>query len=85
MMNSSDSNMAANAICHEAHMAGYEIQCAAAQYSRPSTIMRPKVFIDGKEWCALYGSDLQEGVAGFGKSPADAMIDFDKNWHQKLA
>ena len=34
---------------------------------------------------ALYGSNLQEGVAGFGDSPADAMWDFDRNWSTKIA
>ena len=31
-------------------------------------------------WCALYGDNLQDGVAGFGRSPEEAMADFDKNW-----
>jgi hypothetical protein len=33
----------------------------------------------------LYGDNLQDGVGGFGDSPAEAMADFDKNWHAKLA
>ena len=60
--------------------AGY----AAGQYERPCVLFRPKLTIDGDMWCALYGEDLQEGVAGFGKSPADAMWDFDRNWETKL-
>ena len=28
---------------------------------------------DGDQWCALYGENLQEGVAGFGRTPAEAM------------
>lgn len=27
---------------------------------------------------------LQDGVAGFGDSPADAVWDFDRNWGAKL-
>ena len=46
--------------------------------------MKPTLKIDGNEWCALYGENIQDGVAGFGKSPALAMIDFDKNWTEKL-
>ena len=35
---------------------------------------------DGDQWCALYGENLQEGVAGFGRTPAEAMADFDQAW-----
>jgi hypothetical protein len=42
------------------------------------------VFIDGDKWCALYGENLQDGVAGFGDSPALAMADFNKNWSAKI-
>lgn len=51
---------------------------------RPSAIFRPSIGLDGNKWCALYGPNLQEGVAGFGDSPADAMADFDKNWNVKI-
>lgn len=30
---------------------------------------------DGNQWCALYGEDLQTGIAGFGNTPFLAMID----------
>ena len=46
--------------------------------------MRPKIFIDGNQWCALYGDNLHEGVAGFGDSPAKAMWDFDRAWNKDL-
>ena len=72
------------AICHSARMAGESMQQAAAGYGTPSAIYRPRLSVDGDQWCALYGDDLQSGVAGFGKSPADAMWDFDLNWHAKL-
>ncbi len=51
----------------------------------PSRVYRPKLFIDGDQWCALYGDDLQAGVAGFGNTPALAMEDFDKNWNSQVA
>ena len=47
----------------------------------PYVLMRPKVYLDGDKWCALYGDNLQEGVAGFGDSPAKACVDFDTNWN----
>lgn len=85
-MNLSDEyqSMAANAICHAASMAGEEARVSAAQYGRPSVVWKPKLFIDGAKWCALYGENIQEGVAGFGDSPAEAMWDFDNAWSRKL-
>lgn len=54
------------------------------QQMRPSTLYKPRVYPDGNMWCALYGINIQEGVAGFGESPALAMEDFDANWHKKM-
>ena len=76
--------IAAEAICHEARMAGAAIQAAAGAHDRPSAVYRPDLMRDGNQWCALYGADLQVGVAGFGDSPAAAMWDFDCNWVAKL-
>lgn len=53
---------------------------AAVMAAAPSTHFRPRVFPDGNRWCALYGEDLQNGVAGFGKTPEGAIADFDHNW-----
>lgn len=60
------------------------LHCAIAEYKRPSVLWRPKIFIDGNQWCALYGNNLQDGVAGFGDSPAKAMWDFDRTWQKNL-
>jgi len=84
MLNDQDSNMAANAICHSASMAQESIREAAFELMRPSAVFRPRLSIDGNKWCALFGENLQDGVAGFGKSPADAMWDFDKSWNTKI-
>lgn len=35
-----------------------------------------KIYKDGNEWCCLLGSNIQEGITGFGKSPFLAMVDF---------
>lgn len=51
---------------------------------RPSVEYRPEIYLDGNKWCALYGVNLQEGVAGFGDSPAEAMSEFDRNWTAKV-
>jgi len=50
----------------------------------PSVIYKPKIYIDGNEWCTLYGENLQDGVCGFGKSPELAMNNFDKAWIIKI-
>ena len=50
---------------------------------RPSTIYKPHLSIDGDQWCALYGDNLHDGVAGFGKSPALAFADFDRAWSEQ--
>ena len=39
-----------------------------------------KVSQDGNQVCALYGKDLQEGVAGFGDTLGEALLDFSKDW-----
>ena len=58
---------------------------AALEGMRPSVLYRPGLSIDGNQWCAMYGENLQDGVTGFGDSPAAAMLDFDANWNQSLA
>lgn len=68
--------VASNILADEAITAGIKMS--------PHYLYRPRLSIDGNQWCALYGEDLQDGVAGFGDSPAKAMADFDKNWQQDL-
>ena len=84
MLNDDYQSMAANAIVNAAQQAGYEWQVTAQCYTQPSVVWKPKLSIDGDQWCALYGDDLQSGVAGFGDSPHEAMLDFDKEWCRKL-
>lgn len=71
-------------ISHYFEMAMYRAQEAISNYDLPSAIYRPKLFPDGNHWIALYGEDLQSGVVGTGKSPAEAIFDFDRAWHEKL-
>ncbi len=61
-----------------------EIYTISIEHQRPSVLFRPKLTIDGSQWCALYGDNLQDGVAGFGDSPAKATQDFDNNWNKSL-
>ena len=56
----------------------------ALSESKPSQRYRPRLLRDGNQWCALYGENLQEGVAGFGDSPGAAYWDFDRAWWEKI-
>lgn len=47
-------------------------------------IFGAKLSIDGDQYCWLVGDNLQDGVAGFGKSPYLAALDFNKNFHREL-
>ncbi len=83
-MNDTYQQMAANAICHAASMAGENVRIVVAEYARPCVVWKPKLYVEGNQWCALLGDNLQDGVSGFGDSPAEAMWDFDKQWFAKL-
>lgn len=58
---------------------------AAQEAQRPSVLYRPALSMDGDQWCALYGDNLQEGVCGFGETPAAAMEAFDNEWRTAQA
>lgn len=73
-----------NDISNDAYIARMAIVEAAAFIAAAHTRMRPRVFLDGAAWCALYGDNLQEGVAGFGNSPELACADFDQQWGRRL-
>ena len=84
ILNDEYQSMAANAICHAANMSQAAVESALGHYTTPSAVWKPRLSMDGNKWCALYGEDLQSGIAGFGDSPAEAMWDFDKAWYAKL-
>lgn len=69
---------------HYVEQAYREIQNAGFEMQRPSAVYRPALKIDGDQWCALYGDNLQDGVCGFGSSPSIAMRAFDVAWFLKL-
>lgn len=93
-LSNGDIGQAVEAVLREANFSHYveraavtiteeAVRVADAQ-AAPSAVYRPALSIDGNQWCALYGANLQDGVAGFGDSPSDAMRDFDNNWRAKL-
>ena len=87
-----DVGAAVESACRQAFgNADHQITCVAQEYAaaayeqqRPCVLFKPALSIDGDQWCALYGSNLQDGGAGFGDSPEKAMADFDKNWNENL-
>lgn len=76
----SDTSVLDNAYHQERVLTQAIAQDAERERLRPCVIYRPALAIDGDQWFALYGANLQDGVAGFGSSPAAAMLDFDKHW-----
>ena len=53
---------------------------AIADRMAPHVVLRAKVYPDGDKWCCLYGDNPQDGVAGFGDTPAEAAKAFDTMW-----
>ncbi len=47
-------------------------------------LLKPKLFIDGNQWCVLYGENTQEGIVGFGASPYKAILDFNKQFNEPI-
>ena len=75
--------MASGAISHAADMVKIAWQEAAWERQRTSVVFKPALSKDGDMWCALFGNNLQEGVAGFGPTPAKAMYAFDAAWFKE--
>lgn len=48
------------------------------------SMLNPSLKRDGNQWCALYGEDLQVGIAGFGDSPHLAIMDFNAQWYKSI-
>jgi hypothetical protein len=54
------------------------IYTAMAMNGPPSAIYRPDLFMEGGKWVAAYGDNIQNGLRGYGETPADALADFDR-------
>ncbi|HET8738066.1 MAG TPA: hypothetical protein VFM69_15855 [Pricia sp.] len=55
----------------------------AAEYNLFSMI-KPKLYQDGNQWCCLYGENIQTGIVGFGETPHKAVMQFNCAWHEKI-
>ena len=67
-------------ISHARGILQEQIYSVAQEMMRPSVLWKPQLSLDGTKWCALYGTDLMDGIAGFGDTPAEAMADFDQQF-----
>ncbi len=56
---------------------------AAMEMARPCVLFKPTLMADGDMWCVLLGDNLQIGVAGFGKTVAEAMTAFDQAFYKE--
>jgi hypothetical protein len=72
-------------ISHAKAMLQELIAAVGYEMMRPSVLYRPAISLDGDHYCALYGEDLMSGCAGFGRTMAEAMTDFDQNWWKQQA
>lgn len=45
--------------------------------------LKPSITKDGDKWCVLYGANLQEGIAGFGDTPYQAILNFNSVMYKK--
>lgn len=70
-------------ISNAAALVQQELCSAAYEMARPSVLFKPTLSADGDMWCALLGNNLQVGVAGFGETPAAAMIAFDRAFNNE--
>jgi hypothetical protein len=52
-----------------------------AEYNK-FAMLKPKLQRDGDQWCVLFGRNLQEGIAGFGSTPHEAIMDWNSQWHR---
>ena len=83
-LNEDKQMMIVEAACHAIAMNQQAERMVIDERERPSYLWKPKLSIDGNQWCALFGENLQDGVAGFGDSPAKAMLAFDRAWKTPL-
>ena len=80
MLNDNDSSQAASQIIHAAHMMQERFHGYLSDLSRPSIVMKPKIYQDGDSFCCLFGENIQQGIVGWGETPEKAMGEFDRIW-----
>lgn len=81
VLSQENQNMVAQAHCWTAELENRQNQEYHGERLRPFYLMRPKLFLDGDQWCCLYGENIQDGLAGFGPTPAKAAWAFDEAFY----
>lgn len=82
LLNENDSHMLANSIDHYQsiqHQESLNLITMKQEYMLFS-MLNPKLYKDGDQWCVLYGENIQEGIAGFGSTPLKAILDWNQQW-----
>lgn len=85
MLNNEHSASLLNQLSHNAsmqHEAAYGTLIEKAEYNLVA-MLKPQIFKDGDKWCVLYGENIQDGICGFGDTPYQAVLDFNKAWNKK--
>lgn len=77
-MNNEYQRIAMEVFANQVQMTANEISAA---YCAPHVVWKVIPIPDGDMWSCLLGSNLAEGIAGFGSTPAAAAADFDTAWH----
>lgn len=65
----------------------YGVLVSAAQAEeqfKMFSMLKPKLFQDGNQWCCLYGENIIEGIVGFGESPVKAISQWNNEWYNQL-
>jgi len=70
-------------ISHTLAILQQEFCIAAGEMARPSVVYKPTLTPDGDMWCVVLGENLVEGIAGFGKTVAEAMTAFDRAFYKE--
>lgn len=60
-----------------------DFSIAAAEMARPCVVFKPTLSIDGDMWSVLLGDNIVEGLCAFGKTPAEAMTNFDQAFYKE--
>ena len=84
-MNSEDSACVRDAAISHMNSVGQELYEAAEKFNSFAVAYKLAPFRDGNQWCVLLGSNIQDGVAGFGDTPAKAIADFERQMHTPIA
>ena len=70
-------------ISHMKAMLQQDFSIAAQEMARPCVVFKPTLSMDGDVWCVLLGEHIASGLAAFGKTPAEAMTNFDQAFYKE--